>query len=263
MAQQPMGPQSVNTALPPPPLPCRAAALFLDFDGTLVELANRPEAVAVDRPILDVLRRLTACSEGAVAIITGRDIETIDRFIAPLRLPVAGAHGHVRRTAGGNTIETSVDQDALSGIADSLTRFAAGTPGLLVERKSRSVALHYRLAPERAAAGRAAVERAIADTPQFTLLQGKFVYEVRSTIADKGHAIAAFMAEAPFAGRLPVFAGDDVTDEEGFALVNRTGGLSIKVGAGSSTAAYRLRDPSDLRNWLDAMARQASEDGCR
>jgi trehalose 6-phosphate phosphatase len=253
----------VDTDLPPPPpLPCRAAALFLDFDGTLVEFASRPEAVAVDRLILEVLRRLTDCSEGAVAIITGRDIETIDRFIAPLRLPVAGAHGHVRRTAGGAIVETSVDQDALAEITDRLERFAAGKPGLLVERKSKSVALHYRLAPERAGSSRKAAEKAIANAPEFTLLQGKFVYEVRSTITDKGHAIAAFMTEAPFAGRQPVFAGDDVTDEEGFALVNRTGGLSIKVGAGSSTASYRLENPSDLRKWLEAMAQQASEDGC-
>ncbi len=254
----------MNTALPPPPpLPCRAAALFLDFDGTLVEFANRPEAVAVDPLILEVLRRLTDCSDGAVAIVTGRDIETIDRFIAPLRLPVAGAHGHARRTAGGAIVETTVDQDALTKVAERLERFAADRPGLIVERKSKSVALHYRLAPDCADAGLAAVEKAIADAPAFTLLQGKFVYEVRSALSDKGRAIAAFMGEAPFAGRLPVFAGDDVTDEEGFDLVNRQGGLSIKVGAGCSAAAYRLESPSDLRQWLEAMATSAAEDGCQ
>lgn len=244
-------------------MPCRTAALFLDFDGTLVDLAIRPEAVSVDRHTLDTLRRLADCADGAVAIVTGRDIETIDGYIAPLRLPVAGAHGHVRRAAGGRLHDTPVDQQALDAMADALGRFAAGRPGLLVERKSKSVALHYRLAPALGPACRAAVEAALKTAPGFALLDGKRVYEIRSPLADKGHAIAAFMAEAPFAGRRPVFAGDDATDEEGFELVNRQGGFSIKIGPGASAASYRLESPSDLRAWLVTIVQQASGKGSR
>jgi trehalose 6-phosphate phosphatase len=169
----------------------------------------------------------------------------------------------VRRTAGGRLHDTPVDQQALDAMTDELGRFAAVRPGLLVERKSKSVALHYRLAPALGPACRAAVEAALATAPGFALLDGKRVYEIRSPLADKGHAIAAFMAEAPFAGRRPVFAGDDATDEEGFELVNRQGGFSIKIGPGASAASYRLESPSDLRAWLVTIVQQASGKGSR
>lgn len=243
-------------ATAPPLIDLERSALFLDFDGTLVGFADRPEGVHVAPEAVDHLARLAGRLSGALAIVTGRDIATIDTFLSPLRLPVAGVHGLAMRHGDGRIVEHDVQASDLDAIAAGMDAFAAGQEGLIVERKSKSVALHYRLSPAAGDDCREMAGRAAGRLPGYKVLEGKFVYEVRSDAADKGRAIAHFLEGAPFAGRIPVFVGDDVTDEDGFDMVNARGGLSIKVGEGETSARYRLDSPDDVVGWLEANAAQ-------
>ena len=230
----------------PPPLG-RDAALFLDFDGTLVALAPTPEAIEVPPALVALLRDLSDQLGGALAVVSGRQIDAIDRFLAPLRLPAAGEHGVQRRDAQGRMQEQRAPD--LVPILDIANELARVHPGLLVERKHAAIALHYRLAPQLEAVCRHAMSRAIAGRPQFELMHGKFVFEVKPAGINKGVAIAAYLREPPFAGRTPVFAGDDTTDESGFAVVQPRG-IAIKVGAGPSLALHRLESPLAVYEWL-------------
>ena len=227
----------------PPPFPADAA-LFLDFDGTLVALAETPEAIVVPTSLVALLTELHAQLGGALAVVSGRQVDTLDRYLRPLRLPLAGE----RRDAVGHLVALrSPDLDAVLAAANEL---AAAHPGLLVERKQAAVALHYRQAPTLEALCRETMARAIAGRPQFEALHGKCVVEVKPAGINKGLAIGAFLNEAPFAGRTPVFAGDDTTDESGFVVVQRHGGIAIKVGTGPSQALHRLASPQAVFDWL-------------
>jgi len=225
-------------------------ALFLDFDGTLVEFADHPDAVMLDPETHDCLARLYERLDGALAIITGRDITSVDGFLTLPLLPVAGVHGLIRRDASGHVHELSVNYGFLTGLGKDLDAFAAQHEGLLVERKPGALALHYRLRPDLAAACSSLIDRLTESAAGITVLRGKSVIEARANGADKGSAIVAFMQEAPFAGRRAVFAGDDVTDEDGFARVNRLDGITIKVGGGPTCARYRVPGIADFRRWL-------------
>jgi trehalose 6-phosphate phosphatase len=253
-----------RTALPRPDArsllrQSRKIALFLDFDGTLAEIAPHPDAVTVPIATRHLLARLHAALNGAVAVITGREIATIDQHLAPLQLAVAGVHGLIRRDATGRTSNT-LDQ----GVADRLPGLVNATaslllrrhPELTVEYKTGAVALHYRGAPDQAAAC-VTVMQAVADQLQgagVRLCHGRQVVEAVAGHSNKGVAVAAFLAEAPFQGRLPVFIGDDITDEDGFAAVNDVGGLSVKIGDGATVADCRLADPGDVVAWLGEVA---------
>jgi trehalose 6-phosphate phosphatase len=174
----------------------------------------------------------------------------LDRFLAPLRLPAAGEHGVQRRDAEGRMQEQRAPE--LTRVLDAANELARVHEGLLVERKHAAIALHYRLAPQLEAVCRDAMARIIFDQPQLELMHGKFVFEVKPAGIHKGVAIGAFMEEAPFAGRTPVFAGDDTTDENGFAVVQPRGGVAIKVGSGPSQALHRLDSPRAVFEWLVA-----------
>lgn len=248
----------------PPPL-SRDAALFLDFDGTLVGLAPTPEAIEIPPALVSLLSDLKDQLGGALAVVSGRQIDSIDRFLAPLRLPAAGEHGVQRRDAkGGMQEQHAPDLLPILEIANELARVHEG---LLVERKHAAIALHYRLAPQLEAVCRDAMERAIQNNPQVELMHGKFVFEVKPAGVNKGIAIDAFMTEAPFAGRVPVFAGDDTTDESGFAVVQPRGGVAIKVGSGASIALHRLESPRAVYEWLvqarDLLAAPKKDDPTR
>ena len=233
-----------------PPRLAADAALFLDFDGTLVALAETPEAIHVPPALVPLLSDLHDLLGGALAVVSGRQIDSIDRFLAPLRLPAAGEHGVQRRNAKGEMHEQrALDLTAVLDVANELARVHEG---LLVERKHAAIALHYRLAPQLEAVCRDALTRAIDGEPQFELMHGKFVFEIKPAGVNKGGAIEAFLREAPFAGRVPVFAGDDTTDESGFAVVQPRGGIAIKVGAGPSQALHRLESPRATFEWLVA-----------
>lgn len=227
-----------------------ATALYLDFDGTLVDIAPSPDAVVLREDVLADLSRLSDVTAGGVAIVTGRELDVIDAFLAPLKFPVAGVHGLIRRDADGEVRLPEFDAVAMDAIEARLRAVSAREPGLLVERKSCAVALHFRARPELENVCLAAVRDAAAAYAGLTLQHGKMVIEVRPGGHDKGTAIEAFAEEAPFAGRLALFAGDDVTDEAGFKAVNRMGGVTIKIGGGETQARYRAGDNGAFLDWL-------------
>jgi len=231
-----------------PPRLQRDNALFLDFDGTLVDIAETPEAIEVPPALVGLLSDLHDWLDGALAVVSGRQIDVLDRFLAPLRLCAAGEHGVQRRDPNGEMREQAPPD--LTRVLAAANEIASQHPGLLVERKHAAIALHYRLAPELEAQCRNQMQRAIAGDPRFELLHGKSVFEVKPAGVNKGIAIDAFLHEAPFAGRVPVFAGDDTTDETGFAVVQPAGGIAIKVGSGPSLAQHRLDSPRAVFEWL-------------
>jgi len=238
----------------PPFPPLDRSALFLDFDGTLVEIVDHPDAVTITDDTRGALRSLGDALSGALAIVTGRDIAVIDRFLAPVRLPVAGIHGLTRRDANGRLYTPSGAQAFLEAAEVRLEQLASGEQGLHVERKSASIALHYRHRPELESRCIAELERLANGFPDIEIKRGKMVVEAKPGHADKGTAVRDFMSEAPFEGRQPVFAGDDVTDEDAFRVVNDLGGISIKVGEGKTGANYRMASTSEFLRWLASWA---------
>ena len=231
-----------------PDLLTPATALFLDFDGTLVDIAGQPHDVEVPHSLVQTLGCLNDLLGGAVAVVSGRPISQIDDFLRPLHLAAAGVHGAERRSAGGEM--TLLSAPALDVVEQAARKLAAHNAGLLVETKRGSVALHYRQAPELEAACLSTMQAAVQDSPGVTLLQGKMVVEAKPSGATKGGAIEAFLREPPFAGRTPLFVGDDITDEVGFASVQRLGGLGVKVGDGPTVAWQRIATPELFRQQL-------------
>jgi len=226
-------------------------AFFLDVDGTLLEYAARPHEVRVDAGLLDLLKRLHAAAGGALALVSGRSVEDIDRLFAPLVLPVAGQHGTELRAADGTLRRHAPSIEKLGRAAAELVRLTAAHAGLVLENKGMTFALHYRLAPGlRMLAEQEMRAIAVALGDAFELQTGKFVVEIKPSGKDKGSAIAEFAARAPFAGRKPVFVGDDLTDEAGFEVVNVAGGHSVKVGPGITQARWHLFDADAVRRWL-------------
>lgn len=236
---------------PPPPDLLAGASLFLDFDGTLVEIAPRPDAVAVDVRLRRLMAALTTRLAGRIAIVSGRGAEEIDALFGGAGFPIGGSHG-----AELFGVEGAVEPErpiALDAVLERLNRFAADRPGVLVEAKPLGAGLHFRGAPQAESACRALAEQ-LAEASGLTLQEGKMVFELRAP-GDKGRAIAALMAMPPFAGSRPLFLGDDLTDEPGFAAAARLGGAGVLVGALRATSAtYRLPDVAAVLRWLDAAA---------
>ena len=238
------------------PEPCMNWALLLDFDGTVVDIAPTPWSVEVPDRLPSLLVGLREALGGAVAILTGRPIEQIDGFLGSAVPAVAGLHGLERRTAAGALVPSPLLRDDLRDARARLQEFAAEHPGVLVEDKKMSIALHYRLAPTMRDACRDILNAALKDDMKgWQVIEGKFVFEIRSRNFTKGTAIEAFMREAPFLGRTPVFCGDDTTDEDGFTVVNARGGVSVRVGDRSATrAAARVDTVGELLDWLARIA---------
>ena len=207
-------------------------AFFFDFDGTLVELAPTPDGIVVPRLVPDLLDTLRRATNGAVAVVSGRGIDSIDSYLAMPDLPIAGLHGAERRDSNGDVQRVGFNDERLLRMEHVLEDVVSRNAGMLLEIKGAALALHYRNAPDREPAARAATERLVQEYADAYVLQpGKMVYEIKPKDVDKGRAVRAFIDEPPFTGRKPVFVGDDLTDEKGFAVVNEFGGLSIKVGA--------------------------------
>ncbi len=228
-------------------------ALFLDVDGTLLEIAASPHAVSVPEDLRERLRALLLATGGAVALVSGRAITDLDALFAPLTLPSAGLHGFEHRGAGGTYRRRALPSAAaLEAARGAMLDLARRHTGLLVEDKRFALALHYRDAPQledpAVAAAREAAARAGGE---LEVQRGKMVVELRPAGATKAQAVAAFLGEAPFAGRRPLFIGDDLTDEPAFELVNRRRGLSVLVGPERATAARaRLADVAAVHDWL-------------
>ncbi len=241
---------------PPPELHAHGIALFLDVDGTLVEIEREPGAVHVPERLCQILRDLLRATGGALALVSGRTLAELDRLFAPLRLSAAGLHGLERRNLRTEVVRARPDPAILEAARAQLAGFAERHPGVLLEDKGLTLALHYRNAPTQQGAATAAAEAAVAASQGgLVLLRGKMVLELKPPGCDKGQAIAAFMDEPPFAGRQPVFAGDDVTDEAGFDVVNAQGGVTIRIGADAAPTVARHAQPDvdAMHSWLQRL----------
>lgn len=245
-----------STPLPLQRLDLAAArnwAMFLDFDGTLADIVEHPDDVMLPDETRSALQRLVISLDGAVAIVTGRAIADIDRFVALPGLPVAGVHGMKRRDAAGTAHDAEIAEEALSLAQERLAALAADAAGTFLETKPGSLAFHYRGRRDLADTIPSRIGDAIDGLDGLHRVDGKMVVEIKGAKASKGDAVKAFMAEQPFSGRVPLFAGDDVTDEDGFRVVNAMGGLTVKIGSGPTLATYSTETPEAFRGWLAAL----------
>lgn len=241
------------------PMPRTDWALFLDFDGTLVEIADAPDAVRSEHHLLDTLKALSDRLGGALAIVSGRPIAEIDAHLDHASFAVAGLHGLEMRLNSRLPILRTDQSGPGSRIIADLHAFADSHEGLLLEDKGVAVALHYRNRPELESACIEAADTAVAGRRDLQLLHGKMVVEIKPAAGNKGRAVRRFMQEPQFAGRLPVFAGDDVTDEDGFRVAQALGGFGIKVGEGDTAAQWRIDSVSEFLGWLAALANRLGD----
>ena len=240
-----------------------AIALFLDFDGTLVEIAPAPDEVRLDRRVPAALDALRATLGGALALVSGRPVSFLDAALEPYKFDTAGLHGAQVRLDGEIRAQADVPE-AMRGALRDMVRFANSNVGIIIEDKRISAALHWRLAPQLKDEALELMRGVAARMgPGVRLQEGKSVAELVPASASKGTAIAQLMQEPPYAGRRPVFIGDDVTDEDGFEAVNALGGLSIRIGEGETRAKLRLASPTGLRSiLLDAAERGSLTASC-
>jgi len=239
---------------PPPPLLDDACALFLDVDGTLIQFADRPDAVVLLPEVREAIGRISDRLEGAVALVSGRPLEQLDALFAPLQLPAAGLHGHQVRDASGQLHDSSEDaatREWLHALQLQAQHLAHALPGVLVEDKGASLALHWRAAPEAGEQVRAFASRHIRGHTRYRLQPGDHVVEFVPVGSDKGSAVRRMIQSLPFRGRLPVFVGDDLTDEFGFEAANAMHGWSVLVGERDpSSAVFQLQDIHRVHAWL-------------
>ena len=239
----------------PPPDP-DALAVFCDVDGTLVDIADTPEGVHVPdalRATLDLARdRLS----GAFALVTGRGLADADRLFEPSRYAIAAVHGLEIRTRPGEPAESYRPDAAFRAEIDRLAERFSDREGIIVEDKTYAIALHFRLAPK--AEGDILTELHRSRTrlgSAFQVLDGKKIAELKPLAANKGSALRHFMADPPFAGRRPVYFGDDTTDEHAFEAANELGGVSVRVGAHPDTRAQMVVDDRQiLYTWLKLLS---------
>lgn len=233
----------------PPSLDLTTTALFLDLDGTLAPIEDSPELVTADPLRTEILEALQSLLDGRMAVLSGRQIHEVDRILEGAVAHVGGQHGLERRLAGG-TLQSTPPHPGLEDAAQAMESLARAQFGLLVERKSAAVALHYRAKPE---CGPAVIDLAhrLAQTHRLEVQEGRMVAELRTPGPNKGDALEVFMAAPPFAGARPVMIGDDLTDESAFAAAIGLGGDAILVGPPRpSHARWRLPNPAALLSWL-------------
>lgn len=236
-------------------------ALFLDVDGTLVDIAPRPEAVHVPDALPALLSGLHDYLGGALALVSGREIQDLDQLMSPVASPSAGAHGAQIRLAADQIPTTDHSVQALpSPLRDALAGIAAENQ-LLLEDKTYSVAIHYRDTPAQQEPLRQKIELALdavtGDSPRPVLMAGKMIYEVKYNTFDKGTALNTFLAEAPFAGRRPVVIGDDTTDEYAFTAALDHGGITFSVGRALPGAGAVFESPEQVRRTLEQILAEA------
>ena len=230
-------------------------ALFLDIDGTLLDLADMPDAIVVPPWLPTALDAASQRLGGALALVTGRALAYADELFSPFRFPIAGLHGAQLRRPDGKVARAETTA-AFEALKTDLRKETEGLEGVLVEDKGAAVAAHYRLAPQRQAQVEPIMERLLSRAgANWTLQRGKMVLEIRPASADKGHAVEVFLSMPPFAGRRPIAIGDDVTDEAMFRVANRHGGHSVRVGSPSETAAtLTLPSASAVRDLIAQFA---------
>jgi len=234
-------------------------ALFLDMDGTLLDLAATPESVVVPGGLVDLLRRLANGLGGALAIVTGRRISEVDHILTPLRLAVSGVHGAELRVLASGPIER-MTSDLADDVVESLRQLAARAPGAFAEPKGSGLAIHYRRAPEAESAIAADLREFHARNPdKFDIWPGRKVFEVIPKGYSKGTAISMLTAESPFKDRVPIMIGDDVGDEPAFSAAERLSGYALRVGGENFDASRSdFEDPQSVLRWLEALARRTT-----
>ena len=229
-------------------------ALFLDFDGTLVDIAPTPDAVVLESPIKAALGSVAARCDQALALVSGRPIAELDTFLAPLELAAAGVHGQELRLADGCREDSNLSTD-LSRLRSIMLEIERNNAGVLVEDKGHALALHTRARPDLAERCHQSLLALVAENDDLCLLEGHCVLEVKAKGIHKGTAVRRLMTTPPFLGLRPLFVGDDCTDEDGIKAVQELGGLGVRIGPPPSVAAIRLERAEDFRDWL---VRQAS-----
>jgi trehalose 6-phosphate phosphatase len=235
----------------------RHAALFLDVDGTLLDFAPRPGAVIVPPSLIEALARAESALGGALALVSGRSIEDLDRLFAPLRLCASGVHGAQLRFAPSGSEELYEEAEGLPRrLWNALTEILFDFPGTFAENKRYSFAVHYRTVPILKGRLRERLNTLLTEHKDLDLvmLHGHSVFEMKSCGFDKGKAIERFIARKPFSGRVPIFIGDDATDEPGFAVVARLGGRAFSVGDLRPGASFAFPGPESVRSWISAFA---------
>lgn len=227
-------------------------AFFMDVDGTLIDIAPTPAKAKAAPETIGLLERLNLRFGGAVALVSGRPIAGIDQIFDPLKLPAAGLHGIERRNYQGKFVRATVQHKAIDEARAALNGIEHGLPGVLIEDKGDTIAIHYRLAPHFEEAVMTEARKIVLRAEGgLELLPGKMLAELRPPGPNKGSAVADFMAEAPFEGRKPIFIGDDTTDEDGFHAVNNLGGYSIRIGQERvGSAKHLMRDAAHLHAFL-------------
>ncbi|MEI7035883.1 trehalose-phosphatase [Fulvimonas yonginensis] len=252
----PLKPASVGAPLPAPPLPRpdQRWALFLDVDGCLLEFVDDPAAVVVSDSLRRLLQALHDRLDGALALVSGRAVHDLDRLFGRPSWALAGLHGYELRYDDGSHREIAVDPVAEARMREAVQALAARMDGVQLEDKHQAIALHCRRAPQRLPALLAAARALAADLPGYELQPGNLVVEFKPAGMDKGRVVEELMQRPPFAGRAPVYLGDDLTDEHAFAAVNRLGGLSVRIGMREpSQARFTLPSPDAVHAWLDQL----------
>lgn len=245
----------------PPMFDTRDQAFFLDFDGTLAPFRLDPTAVTLPAGGNDLLARFVEACGGAVAVVSGRRIEDLDRMMDPLKPIAGGLHGGEIRKVADGTIERRPPSAAVGQARSRLTVHLQAAPGIRLEDKGAALVLHYRGSEHLEDRAREIAEQAVAGLEGLIVVPGHAIFEIRMAGVDKGAIVDMFMARAPFAGRRPVFVGDDTTDEDGFAGAGRHGGYGVKVGAGETVARYRLPDTAAVWQRLaDAVGEEVTID---
>ena len=234
-----------------PPLEPGRYAFFFDVDGTLATIKSRPDEVTIPAAVRDDLAQLAGLCDGALALVSGRPMRELDALVSPLVLPLAGVHGAERRNGQGDIDRVALSAETVSALTAELEPAIAALPGTQLESKGMAFALHYRRAPQYQQAIERLADSLVARFPELVQQPGKCVVELKPDGVSKGAAIAAFMQQPPFSGRIPVFIGDDLTDEAGFKIVNAMEGISVKVGEGHTAARGSLPDVAAVWHWLE------------
>lgn len=251
LALLPTMPVSPLLPVPPLPAPNDRWALFLDVDGTLLPFADKPEDVGVPDALRVMLAELYAALDGALALVSGRSLGDLDRLFGTPPWAMAGLHGLQLRHADGQLRETRVSASRRSLALHAAETIARAHPGTLVENKDVAVAIHNRMAPEHFDAVQREVVAILPQLHGYEMQAGNLVVELKPEGMDKGKAVAELLAAPPFAGHLPVYLGDDLTDEFGFAATNLENGISVRVGSREpSLAQYTLPGTDAVHAWL-------------
>jgi trehalose 6-phosphate phosphatase len=247
----------MSKSIPPLPAPLSRFAILLDVDGTILDLAPTPREVFVSHALRDTLARLWERTEGGIAFVSGRPVSELDLIFSPLQLPAIGGHGAELRRIAGAAPEAPRLRPLDPGLKRQFAAIAEAGPGIILEDKGYSLALHYRLAPDKEPLVRAAAAKICAGVKDgsIELLPGKLVLEIKQAGVSKATAVRELMTYAPFSDRRPIFIGDDVTDLGVFDVLPDFDGIGISVGRDVPGIAACVDEPADVRRWLEQISR--------